>query len=285
MHRIVRWALVAAGAGALALAAGFFFQMGWATNLWPWPTSRLSNIFIASILAASAVPVLWIGISGELAAIAAGAINLFVANAGMAAFAFQVYAESPARRPILIYAIVCTVSALACAGLAAWSRRIPFRESEPSPRAVRLSFIAFSVILILVGGALVLRLGNMFPWKLGPEQSVLYGWIFLGAACYFLHALKVPAWGNARGQLMGFLAYDLVLIGPFVAHFAAVDPALRVNLIVYVTVLVYSGALAVYYLFLARKAQRDAGYASASARTIRAAGSKAEQERVIAPPT
>ena len=250
MHRLVRCALVATGAAALALAAGFFFQMDSAVGLWPWPTSRLSNIFIASILAASGVPVLWIGISGELAAITAGAINLFVANAGMAAFAFVVHSEGPGREPILIYAVVCTVSALVCLALALWSRRIPFREAAPSPIGVRASFAAFIVILTLVGGALVLQLGNMFPWKLGREQSVLYGWIFLGAACYFAYALLVPRWGNARGQLMGFLAYDVVLIAPFVQHFARVDPALRINLIVYVTVLVYSGALAICYLFI-----------------------------------
>jgi hypothetical protein len=250
VHRLVRYALVAAGAAALALAAGFFFQMGWAVGLWPWPTSRLSNIFIASILAASGVPVLWIGISGELAAITAGAINLFVANAGMAAFAFVVHSEGPAREPILIYAVSCSASAFLCLALAVWARRIPFRDPAPSPAVVRASFAAFIVILTLVGGALVLQLGNVFPWKLGREQSVLYGWIFLGAACYFAYALLVPRGGNARGQLMGFLAYDVVLIVPFLQHFGKVDPALRVNLIVYVTVLVYSGALAVYYLLV-----------------------------------
>ena len=142
--------------------------------------------------------------------------------------------------------------------LAVWARRIPFHESAVSPPIVRLSFIAFAVILVLVGGALVLQLGNMFPWKLAREQSVLYGWIFLGAACYFLHALWMPAWGNARGQLMGFLAYDLVLIAPFLKHFSTVDPALRVNLIVYVAVLVYSGALAVYALFFTSLSSRPA---------------------------
>lgn len=258
MNRLVRYVLIAVGCAALALAAGFFFQAAWAVSLWPWPTSRLSNIFIASILAASAVPVLWIGLSGELAAVTAGALNLFVANAGMAAFAFQVYSEDSARRSSLAYAGVCAASAIACLCLAVWARRIPFHESGVSPRAVRLSFTAFAVILIAVGTALVLQLGNMFPWRLGREQSVLYGWIFLGAACYFLHALRVPAWGNTRGQLMGFLAYDLVLIVPFVKHFTTVDPSLRVNLVVYVSVLVYSGALAFYYLFVTSLSSRPA---------------------------
>ena len=264
MNRLIRYVLVATGLAALGLAAGFFFQLEWATGLWPWPTSRLSNIFIASILAASGVPVLWIGISGELAAITAGAINLFVANAGMAAFAFRVHSEGPARSSILIYAIVCTLSALACLALALWARRIVFREAAPSPAGVRASFVAFMIILALVGGALVLQLANMFPWRLAREQSVLYGWIFLGAACYFAYALVVPRWGNARGQLMGFLAYDVVLIVPFLKHFATVDPAFRINLIVYVTVLVYSGALAVYYLFVNKMSRVGTSYLPAS---------------------
>ena len=66
---------------------------------------------------------------------------------------------------------------------------------------------------------------------------MLYSWVFLGAAVYFGSSLIRPLWANGRGQLMGFLAYDLVLIGPFLRHFGKVDPALWINLVVYTTVL------------------------------------------------
>jgi hypothetical protein len=201
-------------------------------------------------LAASAVPVLWIGLSGELAAIAGGAINLCLTYLGMAAFSFQVYFQDTDRRPILLYAIVCIALALLCFGLVFWARRIRFRDTRPLPFGVRVSFIAFLIILVLVGGALVLRTANIFPWRLSPEQSVLYGWIFLGAACYFLYALVNPKWGNAQGQLLGFLAYDVVLIVPFLNHFATVDPRLRINLVIYTGVVIYSGLMAAYYLIL-----------------------------------
>jgi hypothetical protein len=135
-------------------------------------------------------------------------------------------------------------------GLFLATRRLPFRDGRRTPRPVRASFALFAAVLLLVGGALVLKRPNIFPWPIPPEQSVLYGWMFLGAMIYFLHGLFRPRWGNAVGQLVGFLAYDLVLIVPFVRHFAAVDPALRTNLILYVAVLVYSGALAGYYLFV-----------------------------------
>lgn len=250
LNRIVCYSFIATGSIALLLAAGFFFQLPWATGLWPWPTSRLSNIFVASILAASAVPVLWIGLSGELAAITGGAVNLCLTYVGMAAFSFHIYAQDAGRQSLLLYAIVCVALAALCCGLIFWARRIPFRDTRPLPKGVRVSFVAFLIILILVGGALVLHIANIFPWRLSPEQSVLYGWIFLGAACYFLYALINPKWANAKGQLLGFLAYDLVLIFPFLNHFATVDPTLFINLVIYTGVITYSGLLAAYYLFL-----------------------------------
>ena len=67
---------------------------------------------------------------------------------------------------------------------------------------------------------------------------------------YFGFSLVRPLWANGRGQLMGFLAYDLVLIGPFLRHFGTVDPALWINLVVYTTVLAYSALVASYYLFI-----------------------------------
>ena len=257
MHRGIRYSFIVSGIAALVLAVGFSLQLPWATGLWPWPTSRLSNLFIASILAASAAPVLWIAISGEFAASTGGAIDLCVTYLGMAAFSLLVYLQDSARPGILPYALFCIALALVSLALILWARRIPFRDTRPLPVGVRVAFVIFCVGLVLVGGALVLRLGNVFPWRLTPEQSVLYGWVFLGAASYFLYALMKPQWANAQGQLLGFLAYDLVLIVPFIKHFANVDPKLRINLIVYTTVLIYSGIVAVYYLFV-NKATRYA---------------------------
>lgn len=246
----MRAILIGVGVIALGLAAGFFFQMPWAVELWPWPSSRLSHIFIASILAASGVPVLWIGWSREWAAIAAGALDLSVTYLGMAVFSLHTYWQDDSRRPILHYGIACLALAALCVALYAWSRRIPFKDRRSLPAGVRVSFGVFSTILVLAGGTLVMQRSGVFPWRLGPEQSALYGWIFLGAAAYFLSSLIHPSWANARGQLLGFLAYDLVLIGPFLRHFSAVDPALWINLVVYTTVLVYSALVALYYLFV-----------------------------------
>lgn len=119
--------------------------------------------------------------------------------------------------------------------------------------AYRRTFGAFAVVLILAGTALIVGRPNVFTWPLNPDDSVIYGWIFLGAAVYFLHGVVRPGWYNASGQLLGFLAYDLILIFPFLAHFDTVHPEHRTSLTVYTTVLIYSGALAIYYLFLHRR--------------------------------
>jgi len=84
MNKILRGCFILIGSVAILFALGFFFQMTWATQLWPLPSGRLSNIFISSILAAIGAPVVWIGLSGETRAMAGGAINLLVTNAGFA---------------------------------------------------------------------------------------------------------------------------------------------------------------------------------------------------------
>ena len=123
-------------------------------------------------------------------------------------------------------------------------------DDSPMPAPVRYSFALFAVVLFLVGTALVLKRPNIFPWVLSTELSVLYGWIFLGAMCYFIYGFFVPKWANAKGQLLGFLAYDLVLIVPYLSHFSKVSDELRLSLIIYVAVIIYSGLLAIYYLFI-----------------------------------
>src|SRR5579862_6123545 len=80
---ILRAASVLAGLAILILVGGFFARLPWATTLWPWPAAPLSYVFIASILAAIAIPVLWIGISGEWAAARAGSLDLAVMYGGM----------------------------------------------------------------------------------------------------------------------------------------------------------------------------------------------------------
>ncbi len=67
---------------------------------------------------------------------------------------------------------------------------------------------------------------------------------------YFLYGFVFAVWGNMRGQLLGFLAYDVILIVPFWEHTRNVAPEHQLSLMVYLGVIVYSMVLAVYYLFI-----------------------------------
>lgn len=244
---ILRAALVLATLILFVLVSGFLAQVPWATGLWPWPAKPLSYIFIASILAAIAVPVLWIAVSGEAAAIRAGALDLTVMYGGMFVYVLTLTGH-PHEPRLWAYAVAFGLAAAGSAGAFLFARPIPWADPRSMPQLVRLSFGAFAMILIGAGAALVVQAG-IFPWRLGQETSVMFGLIFLGAATYFIYGALDPHWGNAVGQLAGFLAYDLVLLAPFLGHFSAARGGSLVSLIVYVAFLVYSGALASYYLF------------------------------------
>lgn len=245
----IRALFIVGGIVFLVITAGFFLRMNWATALWPWPDGRLSYIFLSSIAAAIAAPMIWIGLTREFGAARGGAVNLGITAAGAAVYFFILYGRERELQ-LLISALAATFFLAVNVGIFSWSTRQPIRDRRSMPGLVRASFAFFAVVLLLVAGLLLFQAPVVFPWPLRPESSVIFGLIFLGAASYFAVALRSPQWHSARGQLIGFLAYDLILIGPFLAHFGAVDPAHRLSLILYVAVLVYSGTIAVYYLFV-----------------------------------
>lgn len=251
MNRSYRLVLLGMSVVSLFFALGFFLQVPWVVRLWPLESGRLSNIFLSSILAAIGAPILWIALSGETRAAAGGAINLALSSIGFAGMAFLLYFRDP-RPGLLLLGLFALALLVFCIGLIFFSARFMINDTRPTPGLVRFSFAAFSLMLLAVGAALVLGRPNILPWPVSPENSVFYGWIFLGAMCYFLYGLIFPVWGNARGQLLGFLAYDLILIGPFLLHFNAVRPEARTSLVVYTLILVYSGLVAVYFLFIHR---------------------------------
>lgn len=234
------------GAVMATMTIGLFVQAPWALGVWPWEIKRLSAIFLSSICAAIGAPVIWIGLTRNRAAMFGGSVNLAVASGGCAAAVFMSTRNEAQTRFAWVSLVFCVV----CVAMASWSFWSQFEDNRPTPKVVRWSFAAFAVVLLIVGGSLVTNAAPMFPWPLKPLQNALYGWIFLGAATYFLYGAVRPVWGNAVGQLLGFLAYDVVLIVPYLQHFETVPPHLHRNLVVYVAVLVFSGLLAVWYLFV-----------------------------------
>jgi hypothetical protein len=184
---------------------------------------------------------------GEFGALPAGSLNVFVIALTTSIYFFLL--ASRGRADMTLFGVFAAVSATASLIAFFWSVKIPLKETRPMPKLVKVSFWIFIVSLFLAGGALILQ-APIFPWPLKPDTSVIFGCIFLGDAFYFLYGMFRPNWHNALGQLLSFLAYDLVLIIPFIGLLDTVQPERTINLIVYTAVLIYSGGLAVYYLFI-----------------------------------
>ena len=257
MNTILRTALVIVGSLSLILAAGFCLQLPWAVSLWPWDNSFLPYLFLGAITTAAAASLLWIGFSGELGTAVGGALDQAVFYIGLASSLLLLF-QQKGDQSLLTGALVCAAGALITLTLLLWFRRYPIRDSRPMPLPVHISFVVFVVLLVLVGSGILLQIPNVFAWKLSPTSSVLLGWFFLGAACYFLYGLVRPSWPKACGQLWAFLAYDLVLIVPYLLRFAIASPVQLPSLIINTAVLLYSGTLAVYYLLI-NKATRTWG--------------------------
>ena len=235
----------AIGAGAVAnllWCAGYIAGAGWAT--WPWDTGRLSHLFVASMLAAIGAGAAWIAYSGEVGSLPAGFLNLTVALGGIAGYLLSGGVAGADTRLGYVAAALAILNAL----LFAWSLRWRAPRREPLPTLVRGSYVAFAVVLLVVGVLLILRTDGIMPWPVDADTSVVFGWIFFGDAWYFGYAAAIADWNAARSQLWSFLGYNAVLLIPLLLHVAAVPAELRNNLLLYLAVLVYSTALGLYYL-------------------------------------
>ncbi len=257
MNRIGQLILIVGGLGMFVLAWGFLNQATWATYWWPMPDGPLSYTFIASMQAAIAAAMLWIGITQAFHMLMAGALNLFVMLSGTAIYLWTAPAaiaalqsETETHLSVSTLAPAVTIFALLNLGLLFWARRFRLTDTRPMPMGLRVAFVIFVLALIGVGSALVMQREQVFPWQLTGPTSVLFGWMFLGDAFYFLYALLAPRWRNAATQLWSFLAYDLVLIPPFLRRFGTIDAELLPSLIVYTAILFFSAAVAVYYLLI-----------------------------------
>ncbi len=233
----------------LFFAVAFFFQWPLAVNIWPFEgTTPLTYIFIASIFAAAAASTLWPILSGNYGALAGVALDYMVILGSLSLYILWLSTRG-ADSGIIAYGVLCAFGAVFGLGLFLWSRGQPMDTSIPMPTLVRWSFMVFVIALIWVSIRLLLDIPSI-PWPLTPELRVVIACIWLGAAVYFIYGLLKPSWSNAAGQLCGFLAYDLVLIVPFLTRLPTVAPEFRTGLILYTTVVIYSGLLAIYYLFI-----------------------------------
>ena len=250
MSKTMRALLLLISAVQLFFAAAFFFQWPLAVTIWPFEgTTPLTYIFIGSIFAAAAASTLWPIVTGNTGALAGVGLDYTVILIPMAVYILWLGLAGGDSGKI-IYGVIVALGAVFGLWLFRWSRPLPMPDATiPMPPLVRWSFVVFVVALLYTSTRLFLNIPTI-PWPLTPELAVVVGCIFLGAAAYFIYGLLRPSWANAGGQLSGFLAYDLVLIVPFLTRLPDVAPEFRTGLIVYTVVVTYSGLLAIYYLFI-----------------------------------
>ncbi|MBI5030564.1 MAG: hypothetical protein HZB51_08550 [Chloroflexi bacterium] len=262
MIKYVRYTLFFICFVQFLLAMAFFLQLPFAVNLWPFQgTTPLTFIFISSIFAAAAASTLWATASENYGALAGIGLDYIAILTPVSILSFQLGASS-GNAQLTAYGIACVLGSLFGLGLLLWSIRIPMDSTPSMPGFVRWSFVIFIIALLIVSTQLILQVPNVIPWKITPELSVVIGWMFLGAALYFVYALLRPSWVNAAGQLAGFLAYDVVLIVPFLTRLPTTAPEQQMGLIIYTAVVSYSGLLAIYYLFIHKSTRVWAGMPS-----------------------
>lgn len=227
---------------------------------WPWPELPMSFVFLASIAASIAAVWATIAWRAEVAAVAGIGLNTLVAGGGAALYlGLQLHATG--RGALAAMAGVATATALFGAVLWGWARRAPAVDPRPLPALVRHAFVAFSLTLVVAGGALAAQ-RQVFPWPLQPGTATLFGCIFLGAAAYFGHAAAARRWAAAEPLLWGFLAYDLVLFVPYGrllaeghivtdGFYGSSAPVNVTSLAIYLAVLGASALLALHTMLIA----------------------------------
>lgn len=256
MRAAVRYLVIAIAIVQAFLAAAFFLQWQPVVSLWPFPESTpLTFIFIASIFAAAAASQVWAAATKNYGAMAGIGLDYLATFAGIALVTLTFEPFNPMARTVLF--VVSVATALFGLGLALWASRIPIPAQPAQPNSVRWSFVVFIVGLLGVGGLAALGNPGVIPWSMSVDLGRLAGVMFVGSAAYFVSAFLRPSWLNSAGQLLGFLLYDLVLIGPFLLRLPTTPPEFFMGLAIYTLVVVYSGALTIYYVFVNAATRRS----------------------------
>jgi hypothetical protein len=234
----------------LGYSLGLFFGLPATRQLWVWPDSpALALAFVGSWLAGVTAPLIWIGLSGQMTAVRGGALAGVVAFGGSAVLLWARH-NLPGKERFLPFAVVFLLIALSALAMLIWSFRISTPEDRKPPRAIRWTFLLFAAILFPVGLGMVLNTSGIFPVALAPDTTRLYGWFFLGSFVYYFFGFLKPSWLNVTGHMLSFLVYDLLLIPPFMLYWPVAPAEFRMNLAIYLGVLITSMLFCIYFLFL-----------------------------------
>jgi hypothetical protein len=148
--------------------------------------------------------------------------------------------------------IVVALGGLGVAVLA-YGLRQPPRDQRPTPRPLPAVYLVISALLLTLGVPLLLRSPDVMPWTLDLDSGALIGALFTGSAAYFAFGALRRGWANAAGPLVALLAYDLILTVPLVLHVPVAGAQHMTVLLLYIAVLLSSGALGIWMFLFDRR--------------------------------
>lgn len=245
---LIRVSLVALSLGLLLLGFGFWWRADWALGLWPWPDGPLSYLFIASIVLAEGATMAWTAATMKLHAARGGALGFAAMNLGLSGYTLWLFNQQQ-EVLLLNWSLVCSLLSFGSILLFIIGGTYPRKHNQPSPFIVRQSFLVFAVALFIATAMLLARAPVVFPWPLKPDSSMMFGFLFLASAMYFFDGWLRPSLTNSYGQLVGFLVYDMVLIPPYLRHWPKATGGFRISLVIYLIVLFWSAALALWFFW------------------------------------
>jgi hypothetical protein len=223
-RRTLRFLALAIVAAQVPVGIGLFLGSDWARDMWPLPDVRMTYIFLASIVASTATLIAWPVVRDDPGALRAAAFNMSTATPPLGLYLLWL-ARDGEGRDLVAPGVAFVLFGASWLAIWRWVRRIPVRDTRPLPVAIRVIFVGFCCLLVPVGTALVFQVDGVFPWDLSPENSTVAGIIFLSAAALFAFIIATPYWVYGEAGLASFLAYDVVLAGPYLDFFRNRDDA------------------------------------------------------------
>jgi hypothetical protein len=209
-----RMICLALGLVMAPLSGGFYQQSDLATALWPWPDDRMSFIFLSSIGMAVSATCLFAALTGEIGGLTPILLEGVITLIGMAGY-LAVRSIRHEDWKALWFAIGLGTIATIVAISFRRARKVPLLDPRVLPRLLRIISGGLVALLAVIGASLVFQVDGAFPWTLKPQTSTMFGWIFLGAAALFGWIVLHPRWAHLATAMVGFLAYDLVLVIPY----------------------------------------------------------------------
>jgi hypothetical protein len=255
--RQTQYILILSGLAFTILAVGFIARIPWTVSLLPLHFDTTYNdtlgfMFIASMVSAWGVSSIYIGATGKIAPAFTTLINYILVFGGLGILYLQLSLQntnSVNQSALSVMGIFSILIALFSAYWLWLLRNTAVSNPIPMPKTLRRAIGVMTLFVGITSMSLIVFKYNILPWDGTTIFGIVYGWLFVGTGAALLYALVRNKWEIVAAQLLGFLAYDLVLIPPFIDFFSQVRPDKLPGLIMYFCFVVGSAILAIYYLF------------------------------------